>query len=101
MYLAIAGSQIEGYKQGLKYVIKDQEIYDLHYKEWLPQVGYTVTEEKKLMSIIIESQRKNIVFDWNYPNYQFGDNNEQIWTKRDQKMDDPGWILQKGPSNPG
>ncbi|KAA6398889.1 MAG: hypothetical protein EZS28_005581 [Streblomastix strix] len=33
MYLAIAGSQIEGYKQGLKYVINDQLFYDQHYKE--------------------------------------------------------------------
>ncbi|KAA6402878.1 MAG: hypothetical protein EZS28_001590 [Streblomastix strix] len=33
MYLAIAGSKIEGYKQGLKYAIKDQVFYDLHNKD--------------------------------------------------------------------
>ncbi|KAA6375845.1 MAG: hypothetical protein EZS28_028627 [Streblomastix strix] len=56
MYLAIAGSQIEGYKQGLKYVIKDQGFYDLHYKEWLPWDNCTVAEEKKLMGTTTESQ---------------------------------------------
>ncbi|KAA6396175.1 MAG: hypothetical protein EZS28_008297 [Streblomastix strix] len=61
MYLAIAGSQIEGYKQGLKYVIKDQLFYDLHYKEWLPWSDFTVAEEKKLMGLTTESQEENIV----------------------------------------
>ncbi|KAA6357093.1 MAG: hypothetical protein EZS28_047380, partial [Streblomastix strix] len=61
MYLAIAGSQIEGYKQGLKYVIKDQGFYDNHYKEWLPWDNCTVAEEKKLMGITTESQGENIV----------------------------------------
>ncbi|KAA6361857.1 MAG: hypothetical protein EZS28_042616, partial [Streblomastix strix] len=61
MYLAIAGSQIEGYKQGLKYVIKNQLFYDLHYKEWLPWDNCTVAEEKKLMGITTESQGENIV----------------------------------------
>ncbi|KAA6392927.1 MAG: hypothetical protein EZS28_011546 [Streblomastix strix] len=61
MYLAIAGSQIEGYKQGLRYVIKDQPFYDQHYKEWLPWDNCTVAEEKKLMSLTTESQRKNII----------------------------------------
>ncbi|KAA6397482.1 MAG: hypothetical protein EZS28_006992 [Streblomastix strix] len=61
MYLAIAGSQIEGYKQGLKYVIKDQLFYDQHYKEWLPWNDSTVAEEKKLLGFITESQGENIV----------------------------------------
>ncbi|KAA6385928.1 MAG: hypothetical protein EZS28_018544 [Streblomastix strix] len=61
MYLAIAGSQIEGYKQGLKYVIKDQQFYNFYYKEWLPQNDCTVVEEKKLMSVTIESYGENIV----------------------------------------
>ncbi|KAA6395256.1 MAG: hypothetical protein EZS28_009220 [Streblomastix strix] len=61
MYLAIAGSQIEGYKQELKYVIKDQVFYDNHYKEWLPWNDCTVAEEKKLMGITTESQGENIV----------------------------------------
>ncbi|KAA6384122.1 MAG: hypothetical protein EZS28_020350 [Streblomastix strix] len=61
MYLTIAGSQIEGYKQGLKYVIKDQWFYDLHYKEWLPWDNCTVAEEKKLMGLTTESQGENIV----------------------------------------
>ncbi|KAA6382352.1 MAG: hypothetical protein EZS28_022121 [Streblomastix strix] len=61
MYLAIAGSQIEGYKQGLKYVIKDQLFYDQHYKKWLPWDNCTVAEEKKLMGITTESQGENIV----------------------------------------
>ncbi|KAA6391382.1 MAG: hypothetical protein EZS28_013092 [Streblomastix strix] len=61
MYLAIAGSQIEGYKQGLKYIIKDQLFYDLHYKKWLPWDNCTVAEEKKLMGITTESYGENIV----------------------------------------
>ncbi|KAA6392380.1 MAG: hypothetical protein EZS28_012092, partial [Streblomastix strix] len=61
MYLAIAGSQIEGYKQGLKYVIKDQGFFDQHYKEWLPWDNYTVAEEKKLMGLTTESYGENIV----------------------------------------
>ncbi|KAA6363735.1 MAG: hypothetical protein EZS28_040738 [Streblomastix strix] len=61
MYLAIAGSQIIGYKQGLKYIINDQEFYDLHYKEWLPWVGSSVADEKKLMGITTESQGEKIV----------------------------------------
>ncbi|KAA6384029.1 MAG: hypothetical protein EZS28_020444 [Streblomastix strix] len=61
MYLAIAGSQIEGYKQGLKYMIKNQEFYDNHYKEWLPLNDCTVTQEKKLMGIITETQGENII----------------------------------------
>ncbi|KAA6374256.1 MAG: hypothetical protein EZS28_030217 [Streblomastix strix] len=61
MYLAIAGSQIDGYKQGLKYVINNQEFYDLHYKEWLPWDDCSVAEEKKLMGITTESQVENIV----------------------------------------
>ncbi|KAA6374075.1 MAG: hypothetical protein EZS28_030399 [Streblomastix strix] len=62
MYLAITGSQIEGYKQGLKYVIKDQGFYDEHYKESLPcGDNCTVAEEKKLMGITTESQVENIV----------------------------------------
>ncbi|KAA6362519.1 MAG: hypothetical protein EZS28_041954 [Streblomastix strix] len=61
MYLAIAGSQIESYKQGLKYVINDQLFYDQHYKEWLPWNDCNVAEEKKLMGITIESQGENIV----------------------------------------
>ncbi|KAA6369254.1 MAG: hypothetical protein EZS28_035219 [Streblomastix strix] len=61
MYLAIAGSQIERYKQGLKYVIKDQQFYDQHYKEWLPWNDCTVAEEKKLIGISTESQGENIV----------------------------------------
>ncbi|KAA6398802.1 MAG: hypothetical protein EZS28_005672, partial [Streblomastix strix] len=61
MYLAIAGSQIEGYKQGLKYVIKDQLFYDQHYKEWLPWGNCTVAEEKKLMGITTKSKGENIV----------------------------------------
>ncbi|KAA6397723.1 MAG: hypothetical protein EZS28_006752 [Streblomastix strix] len=61
MCLAIAGSQIEGYKQGLKYIIKDLGFYDLHYKEWLPQIDCTIAEEKKLMSITTQSQGENIV----------------------------------------
>ncbi|KAA6397143.1 MAG: hypothetical protein EZS28_007328 [Streblomastix strix] len=61
MYLSIVGSQIEGYKQGLKYVISDQRFCDLHYKEWLPWNDCTVAEEKKLMGITTESQGENIV----------------------------------------
>ncbi|KAA6398173.1 MAG: hypothetical protein EZS28_006296 [Streblomastix strix] len=61
MYLAIAGSQIEGYKQGLKYVIKDQLFYDNHYKEWLPLDNCTIAEEKKLLGLTIESLGENIV----------------------------------------
>ncbi|KAA6392375.1 MAG: hypothetical protein EZS28_012102 [Streblomastix strix] len=61
MQLAIAGSQIEGYKQELKYMIKDQLFYDLYYKEQLPWEGCTVAEEKKLMGLITESQGENIV----------------------------------------
>ncbi|KAA6400237.1 MAG: hypothetical protein EZS28_004242 [Streblomastix strix] len=61
MYLTISGSQIEGYKQGLKYAIKDQGSYDQHYKEWLPWDNCTVAEEKKLMGITNESQGENIV----------------------------------------
>ncbi|KAA6390930.1 MAG: hypothetical protein EZS28_013543, partial [Streblomastix strix] len=61
MYLAIAGSQIEGYKQGLKYVIKDQLFYDQHYKEWLPWDNCTVAEEKKLLGLTTESYGENIV----------------------------------------
>ncbi|KAA6388897.1 MAG: hypothetical protein EZS28_015574 [Streblomastix strix] len=61
MYLAIAGSNVEGYKQGLKYVIKDQQFYDQLYKEWLPWDGCTVAEEKKLGGITTESQGENIV----------------------------------------
>ncbi|KAA6400848.1 MAG: hypothetical protein EZS28_003621 [Streblomastix strix] len=61
MYLAIAGSQIEGYKYGLKYMIKDQLFYDQHYKEWLPWDNCTVAEEKKLMGLTTEPQGENIV----------------------------------------
>ncbi|KAA6391253.1 MAG: hypothetical protein EZS28_013218 [Streblomastix strix] len=61
MYLAIAGSQIEGKKQGLKYVVKDQLFYDQHYKQQLPQDDCTVSEEKNLMDITTESQGENIV----------------------------------------
>ncbi|KAA6396517.1 MAG: hypothetical protein EZS28_007956 [Streblomastix strix] len=61
MYLAISGSQIEGYKQRLKYVIEDQGLYDQHYKEWLPWDDCTIAEEKKLMGITTESQGENIV----------------------------------------
>ncbi|KAA6353909.1 MAG: hypothetical protein EZS28_050564, partial [Streblomastix strix] len=61
MYLAISGLQIEGYKQGLKYVIKDQGFFDQHYKERLPWDNCTVAEEKKLMGIANESQSENIV----------------------------------------
>ncbi|KAA6356616.1 MAG: hypothetical protein EZS28_047857, partial [Streblomastix strix] len=56
MYLAITGQQIEGYKQGFKYVIKDQEFYDQHYKEWLPWADCTAAEEKKQLGIITESK---------------------------------------------
>ncbi|KAA6387324.1 MAG: hypothetical protein EZS28_017151 [Streblomastix strix] len=62
MYLAIAGSQFEGYKYGLKYVIKDQQFYDQHYKEWLPWNDCTVAEGKKFMGLTIESQGENIVY---------------------------------------
>ncbi|KAA6366433.1 MAG: hypothetical protein EZS28_038040 [Streblomastix strix] len=61
LYLAIAGSQTEGYKQALKYMIKDQLFYDQHYKEWLPWNDCTVAEEKKLVGITTESQGENIV----------------------------------------
>ncbi|KAA6382447.1 MAG: hypothetical protein EZS28_022026, partial [Streblomastix strix] len=61
MNLAIAGSQIEGYKQGLKYAIKDQYFYDQQYKEWLPWNDCAVAEEKKLLSFTSESQGENIV----------------------------------------
>ncbi|KAA6374687.1 MAG: hypothetical protein EZS28_029787 [Streblomastix strix] len=61
MYLAISGSQIEGYKQGLKYVIKDQLFYDQHYKERLPWNDCTDAEEKKLMGLTTESQSENII----------------------------------------
>ncbi|KAA6404378.1 MAG: hypothetical protein EZS28_000089 [Streblomastix strix] len=61
MYLAIAGSKIECYKYGLKYVIKDQGFFDQQYKEWLPWNDCTVAEEKKLMGITIESQGENFV----------------------------------------
>ncbi|KAA6372022.1 MAG: hypothetical protein EZS28_032451, partial [Streblomastix strix] len=57
---ATTGSKIEGYKYGLKYVIKDQEFNDQHYKEWLPWDDRTVAEEKKLMGITTESQGENI-----------------------------------------
>ncbi|KAA6361141.1 MAG: hypothetical protein EZS28_043332, partial [Streblomastix strix] len=61
MYLAVAGSQIEGYKQGLKYVIKDQLFYNQHYKEWLPLADCTVAKEKKQMCITTKLQGENIV----------------------------------------
>ncbi|KAA6389079.1 MAG: hypothetical protein EZS28_015397 [Streblomastix strix] len=60
-YLIIARSQIEGYKQGLKYMIKEQWFYNLHYKEWLPWNDCTVAEEKKLMGITTELQEENII----------------------------------------
>ncbi|KAA6393173.1 MAG: hypothetical protein EZS28_011299, partial [Streblomastix strix] len=47
-YLAISGSTIEGYKQQFKHVIKDRELWDEHYKEWLPYEGCSIAEEKKL-----------------------------------------------------
>ncbi|KAA6336209.1 MAG: hypothetical protein EZS28_052894, partial [Streblomastix strix] len=56
IYLAIAGSNVEGSKQGLKYVIKGQELYDEHYKECLLWDGCTIAEEKKLMGISSEIQ---------------------------------------------
>ncbi|KAA6401840.1 MAG: hypothetical protein EZS28_002633 [Streblomastix strix] len=61
MYLAIEGSKVKDYKQRLKYVNKVKEFYGLHYREWLPWDDCTVAEEKKLMSIITESQGENIV----------------------------------------
>ncbi|KAA6396552.1 MAG: hypothetical protein EZS28_007920 [Streblomastix strix] len=61
MYLAIAGSKFEGYQQGLKYVIKDQQFNDQHYKEWLPWNDCTVAEYKKLMGLTTESQDESIV----------------------------------------
>ncbi|KAA6394037.1 MAG: hypothetical protein EZS28_010435 [Streblomastix strix] len=61
LYLAIAGSQIEDYKQGLKNMIKDQQFHDQHYKELLPWDNCTVAEEKKLMGVTTESQGENIV----------------------------------------
>ncbi|KAA6368553.1 MAG: hypothetical protein EZS28_035920 [Streblomastix strix] len=61
MYLAISGSTIEGYKQQFKHVIKDQQFWDEHYKEWLPWEGCTIAEEKKLLGCAIESQRESII----------------------------------------
>ncbi|KAA6370182.1 MAG: hypothetical protein EZS28_034290 [Streblomastix strix] len=61
MYLAISGSTIEGYKQQFKHVIKDQEFWDNHYKEWLPWEGSSIAEEKKLLGCAIESQRESII----------------------------------------
>ncbi|KAA6376378.1 MAG: hypothetical protein EZS28_028094 [Streblomastix strix] len=61
IYLAFAGSQIEGQKQGLKYVISGQVLLDKHYKEQLPWDDCTVVEEKKLMGITTESQGEKIV----------------------------------------
>ncbi|KAA6385821.1 MAG: hypothetical protein EZS28_018652, partial [Streblomastix strix] len=61
MYLAISGSTIEGYKQQFKHVIKDQQFWDEHYKEWLPWEGCTIAEEKKLLGCTIESQRESII----------------------------------------
>ncbi|KAA6404365.1 MAG: putative Transposable element Tc3 transposase [Streblomastix strix] len=61
MYFSIAGSQTEGYKQGLKYVIKDQLFYDLHNKERLPWDNCTVAKEKRLMNLTTESQGENII----------------------------------------
>ncbi|KAA6360159.1 MAG: hypothetical protein EZS28_044314, partial [Streblomastix strix] len=61
MYLAISGSTIEGYKQQFKHVIKDQQFWDEHYKEWLPWEGCSIAEEKKLLNCAIESQRESII----------------------------------------
>ncbi|KAA6398849.1 MAG: hypothetical protein EZS28_005627 [Streblomastix strix] len=61
IYLAIRGSTFEGYKQQFKHVIKDQEFWNNHYKEWLPWEGCTIAEEKKLLGCAIESQRESII----------------------------------------
>ncbi|KAA6347399.1 MAG: hypothetical protein EZS28_052032, partial [Streblomastix strix] len=61
MYLAISGSTIEGYKQQFKHVIKDQQFWDDHFKEWLPWEGCSIAEEKKLLGCAIESQRESII----------------------------------------
>ncbi|KAA6380246.1 MAG: hypothetical protein EZS28_024228 [Streblomastix strix] len=61
MYLAISGSTIEEYKQQFKHVIKDQEFWDDHYKEWLLWERCSITEQNKLISCAIESQRESII----------------------------------------
>ncbi|KAA6395983.1 MAG: hypothetical protein EZS28_008488 [Streblomastix strix] len=61
MYLAISDSTIDGYRQQFKQIIRDQEFWDEHYKEWLPWEGCIIAEEKKLFDCTIESQRESII----------------------------------------
>ncbi|KAA6375972.1 MAG: hypothetical protein EZS28_028501 [Streblomastix strix] len=61
MYLAISGSQIEGYKKQFKHIIMVQEFWYNHYKEWLPWEGCSIAEEKKLLGCAIEIQREGII----------------------------------------
>jgi hypothetical protein len=60
-YWAIAGNNKEEYTQGFKNVVKDQEFYDEHVYEWLPDPEKDVYDEKKLLGLAIENQDENCV----------------------------------------
>ena len=54
LYLAIAGNPDEGNDQMFKYIIKDQEFYDKHVFEWLPDPNKGVYDEKKILGMAVE-----------------------------------------------
>jgi hypothetical protein len=60
-YWAISGNPNEDYKQGFKYVVKDQEYYDKHIYEWMPDPSKDKYDEKKLLGLAIEKQGENCV----------------------------------------
>ena len=65
MYFAIVGNPEEDYKQGFKYVIKDQEFYDKHVYEWFPKPNddkfLAIKDQKKLLGLCIENQGKHMI----------------------------------------
>jgi hypothetical protein len=60
-YWAVGGNSNESYKQGFKYVVKDQEFYDQHVYEWFPDPSKDVSDMKKLLGLAIENQDENCV----------------------------------------
>ena len=54
LYLAIAGNPNEGNDQMFKHVINDEEFYNKHVYEWLPDPSKDVYDEKKILGLAVE-----------------------------------------------
>jgi hypothetical protein len=61
VYFAVSGNPNEDYKQKFQYVIKDQDYYDQHIYDWLPNPDKDIYDHKKLLVFAIEKEDENCV----------------------------------------